>query len=331
LEGGNGTGKTSVLEALHYGCFLKSFRTNKAKDIVSFDEKHFFLHIDFEEKGGDHNQVQVGVSFEDGKQKKLVRFNQKVIHAYRDLVSHYRIISLAEQDLQLVQGAPEHRRNFLNQLLVLFEPNSAEILKKYRQVLEQRNKLLFNAMKRSATMPTDDFIAWTKQLVELAQDIQKRRKNYLAILERAINELAEVVFEKYGVISLSYVIKNHGAEKNVKTLFRDEVRWGRSLLGAHLDDFSIIFREKQARNFASRGQQKLIVFLIKIALTQELEQRGQQATLLLDDFLTDFDNERLTSCLSLISSRSSQTFVTCPLKALITKHHTHPDLQVIHL
>jgi DNA replication and repair protein RecF len=179
-------------------------------------------------------------------------------------------------------------------------------------------------MKRNITTLTDDFMVWTKQLEELSADIQMRRKKYLATLERAINELFEKHFPLYGTISFVYVEKR-------RSTFQDEVRWGRSLFGIHLDDFSIVFREKQARRFASRGQQKLLVLLIKISLAQELEKRGQQATLLLDDFLTDFDNERLKSCLSLISNLSCQTFVTCPLRALITKHLKKPDLQVIKL
>jgi DNA replication and repair protein RecF len=327
LEGGNGTGKTSILEALHYGCFLKSFRTNKSKELVSFDKQHFFLNVDFQESAGDYNKVQVGVSFENGKQKKLVRFNQKVIKSYRDLVSRYRIISLAEEDLQLVQGAPEHRRNFLTQILVLFEPDSTILLKKYKQVLEHRNKLLMNMLQNiiaphSLQNASDELKIWTKQLWELSRQIQKKRIYYLKKLESVISELTD------NQITFSYTVKNDIDEKNLDLFLKrynekiiyEEKRWGRSLFGVHLDDFSIDFQKTRARHYASRGQQKLVVFLVKISLAKELEKMGQQATLLLDDFLTDFDENRLYDCLELIKSLSCQVFLTCPVKRLILKN-----------
>ena len=123
----------------------------------------------------------------------------------------------------------------------------------------------------------------------------------------------------------------------------------RSLFGAHLDDFSIDFYAKEgeegakegnrsqknfkARRFASRGQQKLVIFLLKIALAQQLEKEQMQVTLLLDDFLTDFDHKRLSECLMLLSSLSCQVFITCPLRSLITQHYTDDKnlMQIISL
>ena len=115
----------------------------------------------------------------------------------------------------------------------------------------------------------------------------------------------------------------------------DEVRWKRSLFGAHLDDVAIAFQEKKARYFASRGQQKLVVLLIKIALAKKLEERNM---LLLDDFLTDFDNESLADSLKIIATLSCQTFINCTLKSIIIDHYLNKekkkkqdDIQVISL
>jgi len=312
---------------------------------MTFEKDHFFLRVDFTESNGDDNQVQVGTSFDDGKQKKLVKFNQKTIKSYRELVSHYRIISLSEDDLQLVQGAPEYRRLFLNQLLVLFEPNTTLLLKKHKQVLENRNKLLAQlAMSRKGAC--DQLHIWTKQLWEVAREIQVKRIYYLKELEGVINKIFKKNFpnvggETSGSISFKYFIKNKTNDKTFEEFFKkyqqkilgDELRWGRSLFGIHLDDFAINYQDRQARQFASRGQQKLVLFLVKIALAQELEKRGQQAALLLDDFLTDLDNDRLSDCLKLLSEVPCQTFVTCPLKEVILDHlgDKRKEVQVVHL
>lgn len=346
IQGANGSGKTTILEALHYGCFLKSFRTNNIRNIVAFQQKHFFLQVNFEEQEGDCNQVQVGVSFDESKPKKLVKFNQKVVKSYKELISRYRIISLAENDLQLVQGAPEVRRYFLNQIAVLFDPDSINNLRKYRQIQEQRNKIILHTQEHDAST-NKELEIWSKQLWEAARILQKNRIKYLKELESAINKLLNKAFPSLSfTISFSYQIKEHidrgedfdafWSKYKQKRLF-DELRWKRGLFGAHLDDFSVLFHEKdlksKARHFASRGQQKLVLFLIKIALAQKLEAMNMRVALLLDDFLTDFDHERLSDCLSLLSTLSCQVFITCPLKSFIPDHYANASesMQVITL
>jgi len=346
IEGGNGSGKTTILEALHYGCFLKSFRTNRAKDLVSFEQDNFFIQINFEEKQGDHNQIQIGVSFEENPKKQLVRFNKNVIKSYRDLIDRYRVVSLAESDLQLVQGAPEYRRYFLNQLLALFEPDFLSQLRKYRQILEHRNQVLMQAGGNGQSFHAE-LEVWSKQLWEQSILIQSKRAYYLAMLESEINSLLATQFSSLDLtIAFIYQPKCNITAKSFASFWKDyqvkkltdELLWRRSLFGAHLDDFSIIFQEKKARYFASRGQQKLMLFLIKVAIVQQLESKGMHVSLLLDDFLTDFDNARLADCLTLLSKLSCQVFVTCPLKSLIIKHHQFgkkptksKDIQIISL
>ena len=335
IEGANGSGKTSILEALHYGCFLKSFRTNQVKDLLAFDSTHFFLKVEFEEKAGDENQVQVGLSLVDSSPKRLVRFNKKVINSYRDLISRYRIISLTEDDLQLVQGAPEVRRYFLNQLAVLFNPDFINNLKKYKQIKEQRNTII-STIHENALTSSEELKIWSKQLWEESIVIQKERINHLKVLEDHINNILTKAFPSIDLeISFQYSVKNSIWKGTFEKFWNEykgkkltsEWRMRRGLFGAHLDDFIITFKEKnspksKARSFASRGQQKLVLFLIKIALAQKLEELGMQVALLLDDFLTDFDHQRLTDSLSLLSKLSCQVFITCPLKTLITEHYT---------
>ena len=98
-----------------------------------------------------------------------------------------------------------------------------------------------------------------------------------------------------------------------------EQKWGRSLFGAHLDDFSIHFDGKKARIFASRGQQKLIVFLIKLAQLYQLYHHHETSTLLLDDFLTDFDQKHFHECIDALLAlpKDTQTFITTPLKEFL--------------
>lgn len=349
IEGDNGSGKTSILEALNYMCFLKSFRTNRIRDLVKIDENHFFLQVEVENITGNIDSLQVGLSFEKGKQKKLVKLNKKTINSYKELVGKYRAISLSEDDLELVKGSPEIRRSFIDQLMVLIKPENISLIKQYKQILEQRNKMILNASIRGISYGYNnnnynkEFEVWTNQLWNKSKEIEKERKCLLKELENNINDLLSKYFCtseacKDISVKLEYTYK-FKYQSSFDSFFKEykigkvetEHRFQRSLFGTHLDDFLISFHNKKARHFASRGQQKLVIFLLKISIIKMFEAQGKDIALLLDDFLTDFDEKRLKMCLKLIEDLPCQTFITCPIKSIISDNFQKRTIQRITL
>jgi recombinational DNA repair ATPase RecF len=144
-------------------------------------------------------------------------------------------------------------------------------------------------------------------------------------LEQSVNELMSSYFSSImgeGVrITFDYAAKNMPHEDDFekfwgsyeKSHYAMECDYGRSMFGAHLDDFSITFQNKRARVYASRGQQKLLVFLIKLAELGQLSAQGGQGILLLDDFMTDFDHAKVEMCMQALKNSPSQVFVSCPV------------------
>ena len=339
IEGPNGSGKTSVLEALHYACFLKSFRTNRIKELVALPQEHFYLDIGFDGNDVERNRIQIGFSQEVGPAKRIVRLNNKIIKSYRDLISHYRIISLTEDDMFLVQGGPEVRRTFLNEALTLFKPDMITTFRAYRKVLDQRNNILFTNQRLTGVVK-DEFAIWSKQLWEQSRIIVDERIAYLHDLEKMVNILIEKHFAKLSLtITFDYLPKNIDLSKTFDQFWpkysdkkvASELQMRRSLFGAHLDDFEITFRDKRARVFASRGQQKLIVFLIKVAQLSQLQAQGIEAIFLFDDFLTDFDQDRFSDCFEVLTHLPTQVFVSCPLRSFMQERLKKHKLQMIHL
>jgi len=137
IEGDNGTGKTSLLEALHYTCYLRSFRTHLQKELVRGNENTFFVKVLLRNQDLHHN-VQVGFSHT----KRVVRIDGKAISSYKELMDYYRIISITEDDIELIKGAPELRRDFLDSALFLIDPDFLQKIKKLRKIVENRNGLL---------------------------------------------------------------------------------------------------------------------------------------------------------------------------------------------
>ena len=285
VEGTNGSGKTSLLEALHYACYLKSFRTHIPRDLIAFEEDTFFINATCQ-----NHSITVGSS----GGKKQVKIDQKPITSYKELREYYRVVTVTEDDLALVKGSPDKRRTFLDSALLLLESSLSTLYKQYKQVLEQRNALL-----QRNTISNDEFLIWTRKVWELSQEIKNHRTKYLFGLVNHVQALCERYWtdKEY---KLSYTRKEIAVGESFTDftnrsfkLFEKEKRYRRTLFGAHLDDIEILLNNKKSRLFSSRGQQKLLVLLIKIAQVSHLiELHGREHILfLIDDFMTDFDEE----------------------------------------
>ena len=266
FEGVNGNGKTSLLEALYYTCYLKSFRTHTPRDLIRFDSDSFFVKVDVHNDWhGQSFEHEIQVGFSQGK--RIVKVDGSSVSSYKELMNHIRVVSLTEDDLALIKEGPIVRRTFLDQAILLMDPDYALLVKEFRQVVNNRNALL---QHRNVDQHTYDIL--TQQLWNKSQGLQNARIKALGLLADRVSHVIATYFENRFLLNFSYRPKKkaHGdldvfMKKNLQ-LKHDEMRFCRSLFGAHLDDFTIHFQEKNSRSFASRGQQKLAVLLLKINL-----------------------------------------------------------------
>lgn len=313
IYGANGTGKTSLLEALYYGCYLRSFRTHLSRDLIALGKESFFvkfsIHNGHQDNFVDHT-IQIGFA----NNKRLVKVDNKTTLSYKDLLTYYRVVSLTEDDLKLIQDGPEERRSFLDQALLLNDAAYVTKMREYRVVLENRNALLqHNHIDQEA------YFIWTKKLWEYTSAIQLLRKQLLSELEALVNKMLHEYIDKNLCLSFVYQAKKGSDspfdlfwQKNHVELMRQELHFKRTLFGAHIDDFSITLEGKKSRAYASRGQQKMIILLIKIAQIKQLFQKNEPIIFLLDDFMTDFDLERGKALLSALFELNCQVIFTSP-------------------
>lgn len=317
IQGCNGSGKTSLLEALYYGCYVKSFRTHKSGEVARSGGQAFFLKIVLEEQDGQEHTITVG--FDQGK--KEVKVDGKVVESYKELVNLYRVVAITEDDLLLIKGEPEIRRTFLDQVLLTQNPAYSLRVSSYRALLKQRNALL------SAPANPDPRVLelWTEKLWTLAEEIRKERRSTLADLAREANALIAAHFDELGELAVTYCLSEEnllGEHNGVSTpgawlrTFTERERIARrTLFGPHLDD--IAFELKRAggilpcKQYASRGQQKLLAVILKLAHLALVGKNG--AIVVLDDFMTDFDPQRAQVLLGLLKNYQTHLFFTSPL------------------
>jgi DNA replication and repair protein RecF len=328
IEGRNGAGKSSVLEALNYGCYAQSFRTKRSEELVKEDAGYFYIEIEVADEAGTTNSIQIGYNKNNEKAGscRTIKLNGKVVKSHKEIMRHYKAVTLSEGDLELVQSYPEKRRTFLNQSLFLNNQSWISEFRTYKKILTQRNQFLSNISK-GISKAEDGLETWSKQLWNLSRKIQNAREVELEKINKSTNNLLEKYFSsdklfasfKYErkEIQKSEDFKAFWAKHIAKNLNR-EIGAKRSMFGAHLDDFKIEIHGRCARTFASRGEQKLLTFLMKCAQLLTSNEEGKmldsKGILLLDDFLTDLDPERLKKSLIMLENLKVQSIITTPIE-----------------
>ncbi|MBP9765520.1 DNA replication/repair protein RecF [Candidatus Babeliales bacterium] len=315
ITGDNGAGKTSILEAIHYLCYFKSFRSSVVQDVIHAGSDNFFLKGNFERQY-DFETAQHTLQLGYCQRKKSVKLNQKAVTSYKQILPFFRVITLTEDDIDLVRGYPSVRRSFVDQAVLFCDHEMYDTYTKFRQVLHQRNAL-FAAGK---SIDGAELEVWDHSLWLQSQLLQKARIQSLKVIEKVVNNLIETYFDGIYEVSLHYDAQLLCLDDDFNSIcpkiyaLRDQERiLKRSLFGAHLDDLRIEIKGKKARNYASRGQQKLVSLLCKVAWTS-LVSDGQyeRPVMLIDDFISDFDQIRLSQLANFFIASKNQIILTAP-------------------
>ena len=174
---------------------------------------------------------------------------------------------------------------------------------------------------RALALHEEQYRLWTEQLVVLTKDVISRRRSCLQQWQEALAHVSDLYGdERQGEpLLLTYQEKRTVAtDRDLRLLQVDEQRARRSLFGPHLDDVQIAIYGRNGRTEASRGQQKLALMLLKIAQVRLLSEGTggtQEVAFLVDDFLTDFDEQRVGKLLGLLMKVGVQLVVTSPQRS----------------
>ena len=286
ISGANGSGKTSLLEAIYFALQGTSFRSSD-KEILRNDGSSWF-RIDLKESKDSLRTIIFNDAVQKSKKQFLVDGNKKA-----RLSANLRIpvVLFEPDDLQLLSGSPTRRRNFLDYFLSQIFPSFQLALTRYNKALKQRNNLL----KRD-NVSKDELFPWNLMLAEYGAEIISKRQDFLELLN---SKIEEVYFEISGVkdeIKIDYlgekVSKNEILSILSENIERDKIL-GYTNFGPHKHDIQFIFNKKPAQNVASRGENRSLVLALKFIETDILaDLTAKRPIVLLDDVFSELDDDR---------------------------------------
>lgn len=311
IIGKNAQGKTNLLEAIFLCAIGKSPRSSKDKDLVNWDRDFAKISINITKKIGTHDiDIYLFKS-----QNKAIKIDKIPIKKIGLLLGTLNAIYFSPDELKLIKESPEERRKFMDIDLCQFDRNYYYNLSNYNKVLMQRNKLLKSEDIKSLkeTLPIWD--------IELAKNGSKIIFSRLKLIEKLkiyANKVHNELTSNNEDLKLSYQgYTAESVEKLEKLLLEKleeniekDIKLGFTTVGPHRDDIKIEANGIDLRSFGSQGQQRTASLSLKLAELEVFnENLGEYPVLLLDDVLSELDENRQNKLLSYVSN--IQTILTC--------------------
>jgi len=318
LTGPNASGKSTLLEALGVLAVGRSFRGAGDQEMLQAGQTAYYLEGRFAGRHGSHTARVVYSQTEPGVAGKAVTLDGNPVTRTAEMAGRIPLLSFSPDDLALVKGGPVERRRFLDALLGQTNPAYRDHLSRYQRTLAQRNALLsdMGARRTGAESAATRLEPWDESLEAESAAVQGLRKE-------ALTSLSPIAAAAFVSIDTRVLDLEYRPDEFDRRRRGEELRRGLTLSGAHRDEVVATVDGREARRFASQGQQRSVVLSLKLAALDFLEEKaGEKPVLLLDDVLSELDPRRSASLLPLLLR--GQTFVTTTdrealVRALVSK------------
>ncbi|NMW18156.1 MAG: DNA replication and repair protein RecF [Chlorobiaceae bacterium] len=322
LYGPNGSGKTSILEGIHFCALTKGFLGSPDNESLSFSKDYFLLNSIFCD--GNNSDINVKIIYTKEKDKQVI-VNSSEIKRFSQHLGRIPCITFSPQEIVIVHGAPAERRRFIDNTISQTDRRYLDDLLAYRRVLLQRNALLLHLYEideRNSDMLT----IMTEQLAKIAASLIYARIKFLSLFFYhfkalysllMINEDPAILYrcsagkisedpsleELYSLISLKF-----------KQIKKQEIARTQTLIGPHRDELVFLLNEKEIKKYASQGQMRTFLICLKLSQHRYLSEiTGEEPLSLLDDVFSELDEKRTEDILGILETYG-QTIITSASK-----------------
>lgn len=321
LYGQNGSGKTNILEAVHYCALAKGFNKSLDRECMKFATDYFLLQSRFVDER--ELEIAVKVSYARTSDKKIF-VNGEELKKFSGLIGRVPCITFSPMELAVVNGSPQERRRFMDNALSQTNKRYLEDLLHYRRVLQQRNTLLSEAFED--TLKSDSFGVWTEKLSQIAGSIISARLTFLD----SLSGYFEPLYDELGLGEVpgfayraSFCKLDHEMTEDAITsmimqrfdeIGEQEQYRKQTLLGPHRDDIIFRLNDMEIKKYASQGQLRTFLITMKLALQKFIyDVTGEKPLFLLDDLFSELDRGRVERVLELLEG-AGQSIITATEK-----------------
>ncbi|MPM86962.1 DNA replication and repair protein RecF [bioreactor metagenome] len=315
IIGKNAQGKTNILESIYFLSSLKSPRTNNNIELINFDSD--FVEINSVVR---KSNVDIDLDFRYTKEKKReLKVNKLKTSKLKEYRNVLKTVLFSTQDLLLLRGGPQDRRDWLDGAISQIYPAYDERLSKYNKTRIQKNNFLKDYNQDETLLEV-----YNEQLAILGSNIIFLRKKFLKELEKIAKE-KHLNISREENLTLNYDCSFLAEEKKetpevneilekfkikLEERKKEEIIRGQALVGPHRDDVIFHINNQEAAKFASQGQQRTVVLSLKLAELELITQKIKESPiLLLDDVLAELDDLRQNYLLQTID-KNTQTIIT---------------------
>ena len=327
FTGDNGTGKTNLLDAIHYLSFCKSYFNPVDTQNIKHGENFFSIHGHFVRNGDNTDKVSCIQKTGERKQFKL---NDKTYDRLADHIGAFPLVMISPYDRDLINEGSEIRRKLIDSVISQFDKVYLDDLINYNKAVLQRNSLLKQFYDRNFFDPSMLEI-WDEQLSRLGSGLYEKRKIFIDRFIPIFQKYFDFISEGKEKVSIEY--ESHLHDASPEDLLRDSLYKDRILkyttAGIHKDDLRFRIFDYPVKKFGSQGQQKSFVIAIKLAQFEYTkEEKGYKPILLFDDIFDKLDDHRVQQLVKLVSENNfGQVFITDTQRSRIEKIFNIIDIE----
>ena len=311
IYGRNAQGKTNIVESIYLFARGKSFRAFKDKEMIMFDKSVAYALMEYEKRS---ETTKIGAEISRSASKAFYK-NGNRVQRTADIIGEFRAVLFCPSHLGIISDSPSVRRNFLDVAISQLKPVYIKLMARYNNVMSSRNAILkMEPAEREQYRDTLDF--YSSELASLCSDIANARCEYVRKLDKWVKEFFSQMTSGAETPSITYETNAQGVDFDSRESLKNryatllsenlerEYKYGATLFGIHKDDLKIEINGKDARLYASQGQQRSLALAMKMAEGEiSREHTGEYPVFLLDDVLSELDPTRRAYVLSNINNR----------------------------
>jgi DNA replication and repair protein RecF len=308
--GNNGSGKTSMLDAIYYLAFCKSFFNPIDSQNIQY-ESEFFMIDGLFDLDGEEERIYCGQKRND---KKKFKRNQKEYDRLADHIGVIPSVMIAPSDTDLIREGSELRRKFMDGIISQFNRGYLETLLSYNRTLAQRNAMLKHLWVEGRKFDQTAFEVFDEQLHIYGTEIHGERIRFLEVYLPIFSNFYQLISGGAEEVNIQY--ESQLIEKPLNQWLLDtrqnDLRSHYTAKGIHKDDLLFTIDNHPMKKFGSQGQQKSFVIALRLAQFDFLKElKRKKPVLLLDDIFDKLDDNRVGALMKLVSEEHfGQIFIT---------------------